>query len=228
MKTVVDLSAVEVTIHSRDELQRSTLARDHRFAEHLKLPLLADDGNTSYVVAWMNGLPIGHLNLRWQGSANRRVRTHMSDSPELSQLSVWPAELRSQGIGTNLIRAAHTAVSGRGFRCVGLGVELSNVRARRLYERLGYSDWGHGPYRNRWIEELDHRRTVAHDEAWIYWSLGVVSGTTIPTDAAPPARRAVIQGSADLYVALSAPLVHCCRGSSSHTPASQSSELRSP
>lgn len=80
---------VEVRLHSRDELQRSTLARDHRFAEHLELPLRSDDGNTSYVVAWMNGHPVGHLNLRWLGSGNPQVRTHMADSPELSQLSVW-------------------------------------------------------------------------------------------------------------------------------------------
>jgi RimJ/RimL family protein N-acetyltransferase len=159
---------VEVTIHGRDELQRSTLARDPRFAEHLELPLQADDGNTSYVVAWMTGLPVGHLNLRWQGSDNPQVHTHMTNSPELSQLSVWPADLRSRGIGTSLIRAAHTAVSGRGFRCVGLGVELSNVRARSLYERLGYTDWGRGPYREQWIEELDDGRTVVHEEPCIY------------------------------------------------------------
>ena len=159
---------VEVTIHSRDELRRSKLARDPRFAEHLQLPLHADDGNTSYVVAWMNGLPVGHLNMRWQGSNSPQVRAHMAASPELSQLSVWPGDLRSRGIGTSLIRAAHTAARGRGFRCVGLGVELSNVRARSLYERLGYTDWGHGPYRDQWIDELDDGRTVVHEESCIY------------------------------------------------------------
>ena len=34
------------------------------------------------------------------------------------------------------------------LRCqVGLGVEVTNERERRLYERLGYLDRGHGVYR---------------------------------------------------------------------------------
>lgn len=163
-----DLTAVQVEIHTRGELTRSVSARDPRFAEHLQLPLQADDGDTSYVVAWMNGIPVGHLNLRWRGSDNPQVQTHITDAPELCQLSVWPADLRSRGIGTNLIRAAHTAISGRGFRRVGLGVEIANTRARSLYERLDYADWGHGPYRDRWIEELDDGRTIAHEEPCVY------------------------------------------------------------
>jgi ribosomal protein S18 acetylase RimI-like enzyme len=46
--------------------------------------------------------------------------------------------LRDQGIGTSLVRAAEALALERGIGIVELGVEDSNPRARRLYERLGY------------------------------------------------------------------------------------------
>lgn len=55
----------------------------------------------------------------------------------LTQLSVHPA-LQSCGIGTVLVRAAEQRILARGLDRAELGVELSNPRARALYERLGY------------------------------------------------------------------------------------------
>src|SRR5262249_18293518 len=45
---------------------------------------------------------------------------------------------QGQGIGTALVRAAEELAIERGFGAAELGVEDSNPRARRLYERLGY------------------------------------------------------------------------------------------
>ncbi len=47
-------------------------------------------------------------------------------------------ELRGRGMGTELMRAAERFVCDRGLHAIVLGVEDSNPRARRLYERLGY------------------------------------------------------------------------------------------
>ncbi|GAA0578666.1 GNAT family N-acetyltransferase [Kribbella sandramycini] len=55
----------------------------------------------------------------------------------LWQLAVHPA-LQSCGIGTALIGAAEQRIAARGLSRAELGVELSNPRARALYERLGY------------------------------------------------------------------------------------------
>lgn len=55
----------------------------------------------------------------------------------LTQLSVHPA-LQSCGIGTVLIGAAEQRILARGLDRAEIGVELSNPRARALYERLGY------------------------------------------------------------------------------------------
>ncbi|WP_052849016.1 GNAT family N-acetyltransferase [Streptomyces avicenniae] len=55
----------------------------------------------------------------------------------LWQLAVHPA-LQSCGIGTLLIGVAEQRIKDRGLRRAELGVEEDNVRARALYERLGY------------------------------------------------------------------------------------------
>jgi ribosomal protein S18 acetylase RimI-like enzyme len=55
----------------------------------------------------------------------------------LTQLAVHPA-LQSCGIGTVLIGAAEQRILSRGLDRAEIGVELSNPRARALYERLGY------------------------------------------------------------------------------------------
>lgn len=59
----------------------------------------------------------------------------------LWQLSVHPA-LRSCGIGTILVGALEQRIHARGLRRAELGVDEPNVRARALYERLGYVAYG--------------------------------------------------------------------------------------
>lgn len=59
------------------------------------------------------------------------------DAGSLWQLAVHPA-LQSCGIGTVLIGAAEQRILARGLERAELSVELSNPRARVLYERLGY------------------------------------------------------------------------------------------
>lgn len=80
------------------------------------------------LVAWVDGEPVGH------GQLDRRVTP-----VELKNLSVR-ADLRSRGIGAALIAAAEGLARNRGRLAVGVG--LDNVRARALYERLGYRSTG--------------------------------------------------------------------------------------
>jgi ribosomal protein S18 acetylase RimI-like enzyme len=74
--------------------------------------------------------PVGKLHLDFEGRAADRCAI-------LSAAGVTP-ELRGRGIGTALMHAAEELVCNRGFHSIVLGVEESNPRARRLYERLGY------------------------------------------------------------------------------------------
>ncbi|MFG2737780.1 GNAT family N-acetyltransferase [Streptomyces harbinensis] len=88
-----------------------------------------------------SGLPvaIGGIDYRTSGTAGT-----------LWQLAVLPA-LRSQGLGTLLIRAAEQRISRRGLLRAELAVEEDNHRARALHERLGYTAHGHRP--DAWDEE---------------------------------------------------------------------------
>ena len=59
-------------------------------------------------------------------------------------------------------------MAGRGYSHVGLTVELSNPRAQRLYQRLGYRDWGHGTYLDRWTEHDVNGYSIAHQDPGTY------------------------------------------------------------
>jgi GNAT superfamily N-acetyltransferase len=95
-------------------------------------------GECTYLVAWLEGRPVGHTEMRWTGCADPRVRAARPGCPEVGGLAVWPEELRSRGIGTGLIRAAEELARDRGLPVVGIGVALHNPRATALYKRLGY------------------------------------------------------------------------------------------
>jgi ribosomal protein S18 acetylase RimI-like enzyme len=77
-----------------------------------------------------NDLPVGKLHLDFE--------THLASRTALLIAAGVAPEFRGHGIGTALMAAAEELVCSRGFEAIVLGVEDSNPRARRLYERLGY------------------------------------------------------------------------------------------
>ncbi|MBA9002929.1 GNAT family N-acetyltransferase [Thermomonospora cellulosilytica] len=117
-------------------------------------------GLSTYLVAWLDGVPVGHGEIRWNGCDAPEVRARHPGCPEINALAVWPPELRSRGIGTTLIRAAEQRARQRGHAAIGLGVEDGNHAAARLYLRLGYQDHD-CPYLNRY-DHLD-RHGVRHE-----------------------------------------------------------------
>jgi len=124
------------------------------------------DGKSVYLIAWLAGIPVGHLDLWWQAAEDcPHARPHLAECPELNSLAVLPA-YRSQGIGTQLIVAAEEMARGRCFREVCVGVEPENTRARSLYTRLGYRDWGHGVVEASWL--LPDQDGIHHTEQAAY------------------------------------------------------------
>jgi len=81
----------------------------------------------------------------------------VADFPEMNALEADPA---GQGTGTAIIEAAEALSASRGARRIGLAVEIDNDGARRLYERLGYTDWGHGRVIDRWTERGDNGEPI--------------------------------------------------------------------
>ena len=79
-----------------------------------------------YLVAWLQGEPVGHAYLARDG-----------DPPELQD--VWVRDdHRRRGIATALTRAAEARAARLGHERLTLEVSETNGPARALYERLGY------------------------------------------------------------------------------------------
>lgn len=101
-----------------------------------RLDQQVEEGST-YLIAWEDDQPVGHAHIAWEG-------THVG-IPEIQDVYVLP-ERRSRGIATRLNEAAEQAVRGRGWESVSLSVSRDgNPAARRLYDRLGYTDAGLEP-----------------------------------------------------------------------------------
>jgi GNAT superfamily N-acetyltransferase len=98
--------------------------------------------HSTFLIAWVDGLPVGAGEIFWRGCSAPEIDQHHPDCPELNGLDVWPPELRSHGIGTALITAAEDIASQRGYHQIGLGVDDGNPRAAALYLRLGYQETG--------------------------------------------------------------------------------------
>ncbi|MFD5159942.1 GNAT family N-acetyltransferase [Streptomyces hawaiiensis] len=95
-------------------------------------------GQSGYLIPWLEGRPVGHAEVRWTGCEAAEVRAAQPGCPEINGLLVWPASLRSRGIGTALVLAAERLARERGIGVMGLGVGAGNPRAAALYARLGY------------------------------------------------------------------------------------------
>jgi GNAT superfamily N-acetyltransferase len=101
---------------------------------HLPLDRLDQPGG-EWLVAWEEGVPVGHLHLDWR-----------TDPPEVQNLFV-PESHRRRGIASQLSAAAEERVRARGFDRIALDVDIEAAGARALYRKLGYRERGTPPRR---------------------------------------------------------------------------------
>ncbi len=92
-------------------------------------------GRRAMLVADCQGWPVGRLFMQLAPShtdyADGYTRAYLFSLHVL-------APFRGHGIGSHLIRAAEQVACSRGFRLTTIAVAQENLRARSLYERLGY------------------------------------------------------------------------------------------
>jgi GNAT superfamily N-acetyltransferase len=103
------------------------------------------------LVAWIGAEPVGDVYLWCETHEEPELREAYPGVPLLNHLEVAPA-YQNRGIGTALVHAVEDVARKRGHDRVVLGVGVDNPDAKRLYERLGYVDWGKGPIVARWTE----------------------------------------------------------------------------
>ena len=119
------------------------------------------EGKAVYLLAWSRGRPVGHCLLKWEALTEKPlIAERLEKCSEIEDLFVHP-DLRCQGIGLQLLRAAEQEAARRGYQRMGLGVATDNPRARSLYERDGYRDAGFGEHRigGTYVDEKGCSRT---------------------------------------------------------------------
>ena len=85
------------------------------------------------------GRYVGRVTLRhdW-GDETPIIEKDFPGLPQINALEI-DEDYRRRGLATMLIAAAENEARCQGFSMIGLGVEISNKPAKRLYEKLGYS-----------------------------------------------------------------------------------------
>jgi ribosomal protein S18 acetylase RimI-like enzyme len=117
--TEQDLPRLEWFGHQR--VLRSAMARTFQRARA---------GEVAFLVAELNGFPVARVSLDL-------VQARRHGMALLWSLAVMP-NLQGLGIGTLLLSAGERVAAMHGLTVVELAVAQDNVRAQRLYERLGY------------------------------------------------------------------------------------------
>jgi acetyltransferase, GNAT family len=86
-----------------------------------------------------DGRYVGRVTLRhdW-GDETSIIEKDFPGLPQINALEI-DENYRRQGLATMLIAAAENEARRQGFSMIGLGVEISNEPAKKLYEKLGYS-----------------------------------------------------------------------------------------
>jgi GNAT superfamily N-acetyltransferase len=119
-------------------------------------------GDGVYLIAWHNNNPIGGFLVHWSGPKD----DHVSKYFDISRCAMLEGgltldEYRRKGVATAVINEAERLAKEKGCTHIGLAVSsTNNPNAKRLYEKLGYIDWGHGEFTISWefIESNGNKR----------------------------------------------------------------------
>jgi len=68
---------------------------------------------------------------------------------------------RNRGIGTQMIRIAEQVMAHKGMNCSVIAVEIDNLAALRLYERLGYERFAEDDGAWSYVDHRGERRFVS-------------------------------------------------------------------
>ena len=148
---VLPFSAEAITRLAGLGLPATTMAR------HRERWAMQQRGEARYLVAWRAGEPVGRVTVLGE-SKYVPVRDRLGSLVEMNALEATP---QGQGVGTRLIHAAEADARAGGARWMGLAVAPDNPGAQRLYERLGYRDWGHAEVLDEWTERDAEGAVVA-------------------------------------------------------------------
>lgn len=120
-------------------------------------------GRRVILLADYNSFPIGHVFVQFK-SSNERTADGV-DRAYFYSFRVMEM-FRGQGIGTWLMQEAENMLLDRGMQFATIAVAKDNIRALRLYDRLGYRKFADDP--GRW-SYMNHNGEVinVNEPCWI-------------------------------------------------------------
>ncbi|MBF6132768.1 GNAT family N-acetyltransferase [Nocardia otitidiscaviarum] len=117
-------------------------------------------GDGVLFVARSGGRPVGQGYLWLESAEEPEIRSGLPGVPLITHLEV-AEDYRGRGIGGELISRMEQYARAEAARDrIALAVFPSNTAAARLYERLGYADWGKGTVQTYDIVEGKDGRLV--------------------------------------------------------------------
>lgn len=156
---------VEVRQCTESDLAALLAREPNKARRHLEVERYESQqrGECALLLAWSGDVVVGRVRLRWW-SKYVEVLDALGEFPEINALDAWP---QGEGIGTQVIAVCERIAAERGDEQVGIGVEITNAGALRLYERLGYETWG--DVIDEWNEvDADGNVTVTHRDPCVY------------------------------------------------------------
>lgn len=109
---------------------------------HEEMLALQEKELALYLVAWVDDLPTGVAVVAW-GDGPVSTHAKREGCAELRTIETLDGH-RRQGIGTAILTEVESAALRSGAKRIGLQVSFDNTTARSFYEKMGYSDAGHG------------------------------------------------------------------------------------
>jgi GNAT superfamily N-acetyltransferase len=148
--------ALSIEIKPAEESQlnvlENTFSPGNLSKHHYKRYEVQKRGEGVYLIAWHNHIPVGHFLLYWSGPHDVHVMRYVDVTHSAYlEAGATRVEYRRKGVATALIREAERLAKENGCTQIGLDVgSTDNPVAKRLYEKLGYVDWGHGEFLISW------------------------------------------------------------------------------
>jgi GNAT superfamily N-acetyltransferase len=144
--------AIKPAEDSQIDLLEKEFSPDTLSKSHYKRYDVQKRGEGVYLIAWHDHTPVGHFLLRWSGPDDARVMKYVDVTHSaFLEAGATSVAYRRKGIATALIREAERLARAKGCTQIGLSVgSTDNPDAKRLYEKLGYVDWGRGEFLISW------------------------------------------------------------------------------
>jgi ribosomal protein S18 acetylase RimI-like enzyme len=146
---LASLRSDEVELLQRVMPSTERIIDGKRTNSHAERYAVQHSGSADYLIAWLDGEPVGHALLRWNGPADAITRGRGARGPYIEGLAVRD-DRWSRGIGTAMMVEAERRALERGHEHMWLAVGVENERARRLYRKLGYGETGSGEFDVTW------------------------------------------------------------------------------